>query len=216
MLNDIITTFITGTGETLLLAIIACLMGLFLGITLFFIWFYTKTLFIKRIVLCLSVMIRSLPEILILFFIYFGLSSIFSSLFCMELEIPSFLAGVLALSIIFSAYAFKLFQAASLQIKPGEIEVACLLQLSQIQIFSRIILPQIYKRTLAGLENLWLILLKDTVLISLIGGYDLMHRTQILISNTQEPFKYYICISCIYLGLSFISEKCFKKVKAYA
>jgi arginine transport system permease protein len=215
MLHDIITTLITGTCETLLLATSACLMGLLLGATLFFIWNHNKNLFIKRIILCVSVIIRSLPEILILFFIYFGISSVFFRLFYIEVEIPSFLAGVLALSIVFSAYAFKLFQAASLQIKQGEIEAARLLELSCTQIFFLIIAPQIYQRTLPGLENLWLILLKDTVLISLIGGYELMYRTQILISNTQEPFKYYILISCVYLGLSFISEKCFKKVKAY-
>lgn len=214
MFKDIISTLIAGTCETLLLAISACLMGSLLGVIIFFIWCYSKNAFVKRLILYFSVIIRSLPEILILFFIYFGLSAALSHLFKLELEMPSFIAGTFALAIIFSAYAFKLFQAASLQIKLGEIEAAFLLRLSRAQIFFRIIAPQIYQRILPGLENLWLTLLKDTVLISLIGGYDLMSRTQVLISNTQEPFKYYIMMAGIYLGLSFISEKCFKKVRA--
>lgn len=212
---DIAITIVKGTFETLLLAGVSCALGLLLGIALFFVWNYSKGSFIKNCVMNFCLIIRSLPEILILFLIYFGCGAILSHVFNSEVEIPSFLAGTIALSVIFSAYVAKLFQSASLQIVKGEIEVSLILGLTKFQTFYHIIWPKLWNYALPGLGNLWLILLKDTVLISLIGGYDLMSRTQIIIHNTQEPFKYYILMSCVYLTLTCISEQFLKKAKAY-
>lgn len=212
---DVVIMLIQGTFETLLLAGVSCCFGLPLGIILFFAWDQSKCSFIKNCVMNFCLIVRSLPEILILFLIYFGCSAILSYIFNAEVEIPSFLAGTIALSIIFSAYAAKIFQSASSQIVKGEIEVSLILGLTKFQTFYHIIWPKLWNYALPGLGSLWLILLKDTVLISLIGGYDLMSRTQIIIHNTQEPFKYYILMSCVYLGLTFIFEKFLKKEKTY-
>ncbi len=212
-LYDIITILLLGTAETLCLALVSSCLGIILGITLFFSWFYSKNPLIKKLVMQFVSCLRSLPEILILFAIYFGGSMFLSNILNSDIEIPSFLAGILALSIIFAAYATKLFQSASILISKGELEASKHLGLTQFQTFYHIIWPQLWKNALPGLGNLWLILLKDTVLISLIGGQDLMSRTQIIVQNTQEPFKYYILISCVYLTLSYISEHCIRKAE---
>lgn len=212
---DYAAILIQGTFETLTLAGVSCMLGVLLGILLFLAWDQSKYLFIKNFVMNFCLIIRSLPEILILFLIYFGCGAILSTIFNDEIEIPSFLAGTISLSIIFAAYATKIFQSASLQIVKGEIEISQILGLTKFQTFYHIIWPKLLNYALPGLGNLWLILLKDTVLISLIGGYDLMSRAQIIIHNTQEPFKYYILISSVYLSLTLISEQFLKKAKTY-
>lgn len=160
-----------------------------------------------------SLVFRSLPEILIIFSIYFGCSAFLSYSLGAEFEVPSFVAGTIALSTIFGVYALKIFESASANIVQGDIEVSHTMGLSNFQIFRLIVAPQLMRYAMPGLGNLWLILLKDTVLISLIGGYDLMSRTQILIHNTQAPFKYYLLVACIYFCMSLISEKYLKRIK---
>lgn len=213
VLGDIIITLMQGTLETLVLAGVSCFFGFLLGITLFLFQFYFKSSVTHAAINGFCLLIQSLPEMLILFTIYFGWSAGLSFVFQDDLEVPSFLAGTMTLALVFGAYAFKIFQAANVVILKGEVEVSCTLRLSKFQIFHHIVFPQLWHYALPGLGSLWLILLKDTVLISLIGGFDLMSRTQILIHNTHKPFEFYIVISFIYLTLTFISEQCFKKVK---
>jgi len=74
------------------------------------------------------------------------------------------------------------------------------------QSFRLILLPQAWRHALPGLSNLWLVLLKDTALVSLIGLSDLMMRTQVAAVTTQRPFTFYFTAALIYLVLTTISE----------
>jgi len=196
--------FLRGIGETLLLATVSLFLGLILGLILSF---WSKKI---RIIL---LVFQSLPETLILFTLYFGLEWAINKFTGGKYEINTFFAATISLSLIFASYASRIFHMALQHISEEEKNVARTLQLSESNIFFHITLPQIWQYALPGLGSLWLILLKDTTLISLIGGYDLFARTQILVRNTGEPFVYYGLVAIIFLLLSFVSEKILFKVQ---
>lgn len=214
--SETINILLQGSYETLLLASVSCIFGLILGVLFAFLQFYFRYSLIQIVFKSFCVFVQSLPEILILFSIYFGLSALLSFFFQSDTEVSGFLAGTTALALIFGCYASKIFHSALLLVLKEEIEVSYHLGLSKFQTFYHIIWPQIWRYALPGLGSLWLIMLKDTVLISLIGGYDLMSRAQILIHNTHQPFKFYLLIAGIYLILTFVSEHFLKKAESHA
>lgn len=73
-------------------------------------------------------------------------------------------------------------------------------------IFKRIVLPQAWHHALPGLGNLWLVLLKDSALVALIGLGDLMNKAQLAASTTREPFKFYVMAAFLFLLLTSVSQ----------
>lgn len=84
-------------------------------------------------------------------------------------------------------------------------EALNMLGLSKGRILSRIILPQMWRIALPGLGNLFMILMKDTALVSVIGLEEIMRHSQIGVTVTKEPFTFYMVAACIYLGLTVLA-----------
>ncbi|STV76070.1 Arginine ABC transporter [Klebsiella michiganensis] len=76
--------------------------------------------------------------------------------------------------------------------RQGQWESGQALGLSKAAIFFRLVMPQMWRHALPGLGNQWLVLLKDTALVSLISVNDLMLQTKSIATRTQEPFNWYI------------------------
>ena len=74
------------------------------------------------------------------------------------------------------------------------------------QVFFRIMLPQVWRFALPGLGNLWINLLKDTALVSVIALDDLMRMTQVAVGATKQPFTFFLAACLIYWALCVISE----------
>lgn len=151
--------------------------------------------------------IRGLPELLVLFFIYFGLTAALSSLFGRYVNISSFAAGVTALGMIFGAYASEVFRGAFLAVDRGQIDAGRAVGFSSWQIFVLIQIPQAWRHAIPGLGNLWLILLKDTAIVSLIGLSEIMNQAKNAASTTHQPFTYYLAASLIYLVITSVSQQ---------
>ncbi|RMS44635.1 hypothetical protein ALP65_02618, partial [Pseudomonas aeruginosa] len=113
-------------------------------------------------------------------------------------------AGTLALGLCFGAYATEVFRGALLSIPRGHREAGQALGLSPGRIFWRIVLPQIWRVALPGLGNLYLILLKDTALVSLITLDEIMRKAQVASNATKEPFTFYMTAAAIYLSLTVV------------
>ncbi len=163
---------------------------------------------------------RGLPELLTLFVIYYGgqiaLSAASQALFGAPLEVNSFLAGLVALALVFSSYASEVFLSAFRGIPVGQYEGAGALGLSRWSTMRLVILPQLVRLALPGLSNLWLILLKDTSFVSLIGLADLLRNTNIAVGVTKQAFFFYFLACLIYLGLSMISSIGLGRISAWA
>lgn len=205
-----------GFGDQLLLGVLVTLKiaigGLILGLLLGLIGASLK---LSRSRLAYGVgatyttIIRGLPELLVVLIIYFGSAGALTKLagifgYDGYVELSPMAAGVTALGIAFGAYATEVFRGAIQSIPIGQSEAALACGMSRSQTFFRITLPQAWRVAIPGLGNLFQVLLKDTSLISVIGLEEIMRKSQIAISNTREPFTFYLVAALIYLTITII------------
>lgn len=154
---------------------------------------------------------RGLPELLTLFIIFYGLPLVLRKVQGLffedpQIEINTFVAGMIALGVVFSSYASEVFQSAFRGIPQGQYEAGKSLGLRRTTTMRLIIIPQLIRLALPGLSNLWLVLLKDTALVSIIGLSDILRQTQIAARVTKEPFLFFGTACLIYLVFSIISS----------
>ncbi|WP_407313297.1 ABC transporter permease [Pseudomonas sp. nanlin1] len=153
-----------------------------------------------------STLVRGVPELLWVLLVYLGtigLMNALGSLFGQpRLALSPFAAGVIALGLCYGAYATEVFRGALLAIPKGHREAGLALGLSRPRIFIRLVLPQMWRVALPGLGNLFLILMKDTALVSVIGLEELMRHTQSAVTAQRAPFTFYMVAAFIYLGLT--------------
>ncbi|NBA98394.1 ABC transporter permease [Pseudomonas sp. R5(2019)] len=156
-----------------------------------------------------STIVRGVPELLWVLLIYFGTVSLMNRLGELlnipGLELNAFAAGVIALGLCFGAYATEVLRGAILAIPKGHREAGLALGLSKGRIFSRLILPQMWRIALPGLGNLFMILMKDTALVSVIGLEEIMRHSQIAVTVSKQPFTFYMVAAFIYLGLTILA-----------
>ncbi|MDF2810860.1 MAG: amino acid transporter permease [Microvirga sp.] len=152
-----------------------------------------------------TTLIRGIPELLIILILYFGGTVALTALFDRYVEVSAFAAGVFALTVVFGAYASEVFRGAILAVPNGQIEAAHALGLSRFQVWRLVVLPQIWRFALPGLGNLWLVLLKDTALISVVGLEDLMRKAGLAAGSTHEPLMFYGVAAALYLLFTSVS-----------
>ena len=164
---------------------------------------------------------RGLPELLTLFLVYYGVQiAIQQALkiagFDAYVEVNSFVAGMVALAFVFSSYASEAFLSAFRGIPQGQYEGGYALGLSRGKTMRLIILPQLIKLALPALGNLWLILLKETALVSVIGLSDLVRQAGIAARVTKEPFLFFGIACLVYLVLAMISSAGLSRIETWS
>jgi polar amino acid transport system permease protein len=157
-----------------------------------------------------STVFRGLPELLTLFIIYYGGQILLQKVVGFVLpgvrvEVNSFVAGMFALGMVFAAYSSEAFVGAIRAIGKGQFEAGDALGMRRSVTWFVVVLPQLIRLTLPALGNLWLVLLKETSLVSVIALNDLLRTTSIIVGATKEPFFFYAVALLIYLVLSIIS-----------
>lgn len=196
---------ILGTRLTLIVALCTLIIGLTLGLLGAAAGFSSSPL-IRIASGGFLALIRSLPELLVLLVVYFGGSFLLTSFGNVTSYWAALITGTLGLSLVFASYAAEVFRAAYLAIPSGQQTAAMALGLSKWVTLKKILLPQIIQHALPGLSNLWLVLLKDTSLIALLGLADLMSKAQMAARTTHRPFVFYALAAAIYLVITMISQ----------
>lgn len=156
-----------------------------------------------------TTIVRGVPELLVVLLVYFGSSTVLSGALRLVgidiyVELSPFVAGTLALGLTFGAYATEVFRGALATVPKGHVEAAQALGMGRVRIFWRIVLPQVWRVALPGLGNLFLVLMKDTALVSVIGLEELMRKSAIAVGASKEPFTFYLAAALIYLGLTVV------------
>ncbi|MEO0542775.1 MAG: ABC transporter permease [Pseudomonadota bacterium] len=163
---------------------------------------------------------RGLPELLTLFIIFFGLQIGIQQIaramgFSSGIEINAFVAGMIALGIVFSSYASEVFLSAFRAIPKGQYEGGYAVGLPHGKVMRLVVLPQVIKIALPGLTNLWMILLKDTALVSAIGLSDIVRQTGIAARVTKEAFLFYGIAFILFLVLALLSSIVINRIEKY-
>jgi polar amino acid transport system permease protein len=153
---------------------------------------------------------RSLPELLTLIIIYYQLQIILNALARLvwadaNISLNAFVSGVVALTLVFSALGGEVVRSAYQAVSKGQSEAAMALGLKRRHVFFRVVLPQMWRHCIPAFGNLWLILLKDTSLVSIIAVNDLVRYANRAIATTKEPFFFYTVLAVIFVTLAFLS-----------
>ncbi|KDN10048.1 Arginine ABC transporter, permease protein ArtQ [Gilliamella apicola] len=229
LMDGYILPLIQATGITLSLAFVSLIIGIVFAL----IFSILESVPFKPVAWTMSLFnltIRALPELLIVVAIYNGLPlllillndgftidlyylSLTIQLDIQDFNISPFLCGVAALSLLYAVYASQTLRGAFKAISNGQKQAAQVLGLSKSRTFLRIIMPQMWRHALPGLSNQWLILLKDTALVSAIAIDDLMMQTKTIIARTNQPFLWYFVAMIIYLIISILSQKVITRIE---
>jgi His/Glu/Gln/Arg/opine family amino acid ABC transporter permease subunit len=156
-----------------------------------------------------STLFRGIPELVVVLIIYFGSTSVLTAIAGWfgggYVELDPFVAGTLALGICFGAYATEVFRGALLTIPQGQIEAGQALGLKKSRIFWKLVLPQLWRIALPGLGNLFMVMMKDTALVSVIGLEEIMRKAQVATGVTKQPFTFYFVAALIYLCITVVA-----------
>lgn len=165
-----------------------------------------------------STLIRAVPELLLIVLLYYagtqGLNVLLQAIgFDDRVEISGFVAAVGVLGVVQGAYMTEVLRAAIQAIPKGHIEAADAFGMSRWARFRRIMVPEALPNALAGMSNLWLILVKDTALISVVGFEELFFTAQQAAASTRSYFIFYTAAGAVYLLMSMVSNVGFRKLE---
>ncbi|ERM91760.1 amino acid ABC transporter permease [Caldanaerobacter subterraneus subsp. yonseiensis KB-1] len=191
--------FISGLIMTLKLTFLAVTIGVLMGLFIALM----KMSSIKPISLVASSyieVIRGTPLLVQLLLIYNGLMQF-------GMNIPAFTAGVSALAINSSAYVAEIIRAGIQAVDPGQNEAARSLGMTHAMAMRYVIIPQAIKNILPALGNEFIVMLKESAIVSVIGFADLTRQADIIQSVTYRYFEPYIIIAAIYFIMTLTFSK---------
>ena len=151
-----------------------------------------------------TTVIRGVPELVLMLLIFYGgtigLNHLMESLGSREtVDINPFLAGVITIGFIYGAYMTETFLGAILSIPKGQMEAAWAFGMGRVRTFWRITLPQMVRYALPGFTNNWLVLIKATALVSLIGLQDMTYLAKQASAASREPFTFFVFVAVLFL-----------------
>ncbi|NRB16385.1 MAG: ABC transporter permease subunit [Rhodobacteraceae bacterium] len=205
-----------GLLVTLLLAVSCFATGTLIGLLLML--FRRKGRFSRIVVELYITVFRGVPELLVIYLFFFGTGIMVRSVaasfgYTDYINLSGFFLAALALTCITAAYSAEVFRGAASSIPPGQQEAAKAFGFSPAKSFRLIELPQLLVVALPGLGNIWLILLKDTALVSLTSVAELMRQSAVAAGATFRPFFFYAIAALIYFAISLLSERFVSRVE---
>lgn len=157
-----------------------------------------------------TTIIRGIPELVLMLLVFYGGSIGINNLLELSgtgitLDINPFTAGVLTLGFIYGAYMTETFRGAILAISRGQFEAAAAFGMNPLQIFMRITAPQMVRYALPGFTNNWLVLIKATALVSLIGLHEMTYLAKQASAATRSPFAFFLFTAALFLLYTWLS-----------
>ena len=166
-----------------------------------------------------TTIIRGIPELVLMLLVFYGGSIGINHLLDISgsgvtLNIEPFSAGVLTLGFIYGAYMTETFRGAILSIPRGQFEAAAAFGMGPLQSFVRITLPQLVRYALPGFTNNWLVLIKATALISLIGLQEMTYLAKQASAATRSPFAFFLFTAGLFLLYTWASLHVLQRLNA--
>jgi len=204
-------SILQGTLLTLELSILSLLISMILGL-LGALGKLSGSKALYRLINAYTTIIRGIPELVLMLLFYYGgqvfINWLAESVGYEEyIDISPFIAGVATISFIYGAYMTETFRGAFMAVPGGQLEAGVSFGMNKIQVFSRILFPQMLKFALPGFGNNWLVMVKATALVSIIGLDDMVRKASLAAGSTNKPFTFYIAIAFIYLLITTVSNK---------
>ncbi len=165
-----------------------------------------------------TTIIRGIPDLVLMLLIFFGGQVLVNQIgpvfgYDEYIDINPFIAGVSTIGFIFGAYMTETFRGAILAVSRGQIEAGTAYGMSRAMVFRRITLPQMVRHALPRFGNNWLVLVKTTALVSIIGLDDMVRKAGLAAGATRKPFTFYLAVAINYLLITSISVYLLKQLE---
>ena len=160
-----------------------------------------------------TTLIRAVPELVLILLLYYAgtqlVNELLASLGRPPIDISGLLAGIAVLGIVQGAYATEVMRGAMQAVPRGQLEAGAAFGMSPFKVLTRITVPAMIPFALPGLSNLWLIVLKDTALLAVVGFSELALTTRQAAGSTRAYFMFFLVAASMYLCLTLLSNVVF-------
>lgn len=169
---------------------------------------------VRKAILGYVGLVRGLPELLVIFLIFYGGTVVLSKVVGRYVEVDALTAGIVSLSVVAAAYLTEILRGALLSVAQGQWEAALSLGFRRPKAFMLVVLPQMTARALPGLGNQWLVILKESALVSVVGLEELMRKSIVAAGATHQPLAFYLAAAALYVMVTAISTLLIKAYEA--
>ncbi|MBU3850503.1 MAG: amino acid ABC transporter permease [Candidatus Treponema excrementipullorum] len=212
-LNRYWSFYLIGAKNTVLLALIAVVIGAALGLLLA-ICRISKSRILRFVSTAYVEFVRGTPLLVQLFIIYYGLQAVgirFPDIPVMtailDINFSDFMSGVITMGLNSAAYVCEIFRSGIQSVDKGQMEAGRSLGLSYGQTLQKIIVPQAIRNVLPALGNEFVVVIKESSIVSIIGIADLMYKANTVRGNTFQPFEPLLVAALVYFLLTFTLSK---------
>ena len=166
-----------------------------------------------------TTIVRGIPELVLMLLVFYGGTIGVNNLLEWlgseaSIDINPFVAGVLTIGFIYGAFMTETFRGAILSIPKGQMEAAWAFGMGRLQTFVRITAPQMVRYALPGFTNNWLVLIKATALVSLIGLQEMTYLAKQASAATRSPFEFFLFTAGLFLIYTSVSLFVLRKLNA--
>lgn len=162
---------------------------------------------LSLVIAALRSIVFGVPVLVLILFAYYVLPAI-------GVNLSPVVAGTLALSICSAFFMSEIFGGALTAIPPGQVEAGAALGLGPFCVWSRVLLPQIFRLSIGPLVNEFTILLKATALLSVITVTDMMRTAQQIYAVNYRPFETLLAVATIYVAINIVASRLGDKLQA--
>ena len=157
-----------------------------------------------------TTLIRGIPELVTMLLIFFGgqilVNNIGAKLGMEYIDVSPFFAGVITIGFIYGAYMTETFRGGIMAVSRGEIEAGYAFGMTPLQVFLRITFPAMVRHALPSFGNNWLVLIKATALVSVIGLQDMVYNAGLAGGSTRQPFTFFLVVAFLFLVITGFSD----------
>lgn len=185
-------------GQTLLLALcglfFACIIGLVFGMMS-----VLKSKVCRAIAQIFVDVVRGVPMIVLAFFVFFGVPYFFKNVIGRNILLSALTAGTICLALNCGAYMAEIIRAGIQSVDKGQMEAARSLGLTYWKSMFRVVLPQAIRTMIPSIINQFIITLKDTSILSVIGFPELVNSAKNVVAITFKSFETWLIVGIMYL-----------------
>ena len=203
---------LTAMGQTLLLALcglfFACMLGLIFGMMS-----VLKSRVCNIIAAVFVDIIRGVPMIVLAFFVYFGVPMVINDLFNSGFTLSPLQAGTICLALNCGAYMAEIIRGGIQSVDKGQMEAARSLGMPYWRAMRRVVLPQAIRTMIPSIINQFIITLKDTSILSVIGFPELVNTAKNVVAITYKSAQVWFIVGVMYLVIITILSRVAKLVE---
>ena len=199
-------------GQTLLLTLLSLIFAFIIGLI-----FGLMNVSKSKILNCIGTIyvdgIRGVPLIVLAYFIYFGIPAAVKAIGVTDFKLTALVAGTISLSMNAGAYMAEIFRAGIQSVDKGQMEAARSLGLSYGKSMRKVILPQAIRTMIPSIINQFIISLKDTSILSVIGFPELTKAGNIIVGNTFKALQVWGIVAVMYMVVIITLSRVAKRIE---